>query len=478
MYAYACQIRKERTLIHVTTIPAFSILLLLYISIFLSQSFFPQTWLNHIMAGCALLACFARLKQVRRSTLLLSMFLTGSGFLLMLQGNPQPLDWSKAATHNASLICLVLTVPLLGSILAFEPYARYLTMITEPYITSPFRLYSAAALMTSALSSLLNLASMHFVHHLLQPRAAKCPPALFSQALFRGFMPNVMWSPSYISVAIAIQYSGISWFSLAPVGISIALTGVVWSLLLGWLEYGKAADFIMNSADKAPNRQLSATTDLSVAVRGVRTLLSMILLLISLIVFLEYYTHKSALVLVPLISFAGPMLLAKIYGKSEVYSSQFRQYVIEKLPQAHNEMLLFSSIGFFGYALSGSAFPAQIPLLVNRFGLDTPLKIALLIVGIIIMFATIGIHPMITIAAISSAMPPGSTALSGQQLAGTFLVGYMFYGICSPFSATNLIMANLTMQNPLVAGLRQNGLFASIYVLLALSLLLLFFSAS
>ena len=234
--ASACQVRKERTLIRAAATPAFSILLLIYIGIFLMQSFFPQLWLNHIMAGCALLACLASLKQVRRPTLLLSTLLTGSGFLLMLQGNPQPLDWSRAAIHNASLICLVLTVPLLGSILAFEPYARYLTLITERYITSPFRLYSAAALLTSALSSLLNLASMHFVHHLLQPRAAKCPPALFSQALFRGFMPNVMWSPSYISVAIAIQYSGISWFSLAPVGISLALTGVVWALLLGWLE--------------------------------------------------------------------------------------------------------------------------------------------------------------------------------------------------------------------------------------------------
>ena len=463
--ASACQVRKERTLIRAAATPAFSILLLIYIGIFLMQSFFPQLWLNHIMAGCALLACLASLKQVRRPTLLLSMLLTGSGFLLM------------AAIHNASLICLVLTVPLLGSILAFEPYARYLTLITERYITSPFRLYSAAALLTSALSSLLNLASMHFVHHLLQPRAAKCPPALFSQALFRGFMPNVMWSPSYISVAIAIQYSGISWFSLAPVGISLALTGVVWALLLGWFEYGKLAAFSTGEVSEKDRLRRPSDIDRTAAVRGVWTLLSMILLLISLIVFLEYYTHKSALVLVPLISFTGPMLLSRIYGKSAVYSTQFRQYVAEKLPRAHNEMLLFSAIGFFGYALAGSSFPAQIPLLVSRFGLDTPLKIALLIVGIIIMFAAIGIHPMITIAAISSAMPPGSTALSGQQLAGTFLVGYMFYGICSPFSATNLIMASLTAQNPLVAGLRQNGVFALIYVLLALCLLLLLFAA-
>lgn len=429
------------------------------------------------MAFCVLLACLTSLTAVRRSTLLLSLFLIGSGFLMMLQGNPQGLDWSKAAIHNSSLLCLVLTVPLLGSILSFEPFSRYLTLITAPYITSPYRLYATTVMMNTALSSLLNLASMHFVHHLLRPRAAHCPPSLFSQALFRGFMPNVMWSPSYISVAIAIQYSGISWFSLAPVGISLALTGILWALLLGWLEYGNLAAFTADTKSDTLATNAETATDRQIAVRGLWKLLSMILLLIFLIVFLEYFTHKSALVLVPLISFAGPMLLARIYGKSAVYSSQFREYVIAKLPKTQNEMLLFSAIGFFGYALSTSSFPAKIPLLVSQFGLDTPLKLALLIVGIIVLFATIGIHPMITIAAVAVSMPPGSITLSGQQLAGTFLAGYMFYGICSPFSATNLIMSNLTAQNPIVTGLRQNGIFATTYVFLALSLLLLVFSA-
>ena len=430
------------------------------------------------MAFCVLWACLASLATVRRSTLFLSLFLIGSGFVMMMQGSPQSLDWSKAAIHNSALLCLVLTVPLLGSILAFEPYARYLTLITASSITSPYRLYAAAAIMNSALSSLLNLASMHFVHHLLRPRALHCPKALFSQALFRGFMPNVMWSPSYISVAIASQYSGISWFELAPVGVSLALTGVLWALLLGWLEYGRLADFTTETELTVNPEPDPDSVPRSVAIRGLWKLLSMILLLIFLIVFLEYFTHKSAMVLVPLISFAGPMLLAKVYGKSDVYAAQFKEYVQHKLPKTQNEMLLFSAIGFFGYALSGSAFPEQIPLWVSQFGLDTPLKLSLLIVGIIVMFATIGIHPIITIAAVAVSMPPGSIPLTGRQLAGTFLAGYMFYGICSPFSATNLIMSSLTAQNPLVTGLRQNGFFAASYVFLALSLILLVFSAS
>ena len=142
-------------------------------------------------------------------------------------------NWSLA------MLSLVLTVPLLSSILAFEPYPQYLSRITAGQMTSPFRFYAVVAAMVTFLSCLLNLASLHFVHQLLRGTADKCPSHLFPRALARGFTPNVMWSPSFISVALAIQYAGISWFTVAPVGISLALASMGCSLLVGWFEYGK-----------------------------------------------------------------------------------------------------------------------------------------------------------------------------------------------------------------------------------------------
>jgi hypothetical protein len=141
-----------------------------------------------------------------------------------------------------------------------------------------------------------------------------------------------------------------------------------------------------------------------------------------------------------------------------------------------NETLLFSAIGFFGYALSGSEFPSHIPLLISRFGLDTPAKLLVIIVAAIGVLSFVGIHPMITIAAVAASLPSGSVPLSGRQLAGAYLAGYMFYGICSPFSAINLIMSSLSKQNPITTGIRQNGAFALAYVVLSISLILLLFS--
>ncbi len=343
-------------------------------------------------------------------------------------------------------------------------------------MTSPFRFYTVSSLMITILASLLNLASLHFVYQLLRDTAGKCPPALFPQALFRGFMPNVMWSPSFISVALVIQYAGISWFTLAPVGISLALAGISCSLIIGWFEYGNLPDFSPDNLTL--NKKLKLDDKLGeklAAEKGLWKLLGQIGLLIAMIVFLEYFTQKSALVLVPLISFTGPMFLAKIYGKSAIYSLQFREYIAEKLSKMQNETLLFSSIGFFGYSLGTSDFSAQIPLLISRFGLDTPVKLVMLIVAAIGLLSFISIHPMITIAALAASLPAGSIPLSERQMAGAFLAGYMFYGMCSPFSAINLIMSSLTKQNPFTTGIRQNGVFAVTYVAVSISMILLIF---
>ena len=394
---------------------------MLYIGLFLSQSFFPSTYLVYLLAILALFSAIYSFFAANISTRIVSILLVGAGSYLLSANQATIGDWSRAAIQNAPLLSLVLTVPLLGSILSFEPYTKYLTLVTARFMTSPFRFYAVASLMITVLSSLLNLASLHFVHQLLRGTAEKCPPALISRALFRGFMPNVMWSPSFISVAIAIQYSGISWFVLAPVGIALALAGIGCSLVIGWFEYGKLADFMPETAalNKKPGLKQQAEDKLA-AENGLWKLLSQIGLLIAMIVFLEYSTQKSALILVPLISFTGPMFLAKIYGKSATYSLQFREYIANKLSKMQNETLLFSTIGFFGYSLANSGFSNHITQLISRFGLDTSPKLLVLIVAAIGLLSFIGIHPMITIAALAAAMPPGSIPLSGREMAEHF----------------------------------------------------------
>ena len=436
---------------------------------FIVNSFFPLLFVQYAMGFSALLLFVLAFSQTRSATRLMSLVLIAVGAYFMLTYHVPPQDWIKACIYNAPLIALVLTVPLLGSILYFEPYQQHFSTLLSRFVSSPYRFYVVTSTMLTLLAALINLASFHFVHQLLRPTAEKYPAKLFHTALIRGFMPNTTWSPSYISVALAAQYANISWFTIAPIGITLALAGSASLLLVGYLEYGRLENPISKDAVAISPSEIRKSS------RSLLTLLLQTGMLISLIVALEYFTHKSAMVIVPLVSFAGPLLLALAYGKTEAYVAQARDFFTFKLPQMNNEVVLFTAIGFFGYALGISDIPSYIPILINRLGLDTPATLAPLLVFAIGLLSMIGIHPLITIAALAASLPPGSSPLSTIQLAASFLAGYTLYSVLSPFSAVNLMVSSLSKQSPLAIGLQQNGGFAVINALVSILIILMFF---
>lgn len=441
---------------------------LTYIGMFLVHAFFPLPYLQEAMGFTAVLLFILTFSATRPANRIMSLILIASGIYFMLTYQASLQSWIKASTYNASLISLVLTVPLLGSILYFEPYQHHLSIIISRFASSPYKFYVVASMMLTLLASLINLASFHFVHQLLRNTAEKYPAKLFNSALIRGFMPNTMWSPSYISVALVAQYTNISWFAIAPIGIAMALAGVASMLFVGWLEYGQLKN------PPAANCALEPQGDIKKSGKFLLKLVLQTGILIFLIVALEYFTHKSAMVIVPLVSFAGPLFLALAYGKTEAYMAQSRDFLVCRLPQMNNEFVLFTAIGFFGYALGISDIPTYIPVLITRMGLDTPATLLPIIVFSIGLLSIIGIHPMITIAALAASLPPGSIPLSTIQLAGAYLAGYMLYTVLSPFSAANLLLGSLSKQSPLSIGLRQNGGFAIALTVVSIGVVLMF----
>ena len=442
---------------------------LAYVAMFIVNAFSPLLYLQYALGLSSLLLFVLSFSETRSTTRLMSIILIAVGAYFMLTSQVPPHGWIRACIYNTPLIALLLTVPLLGSILYFEPYQQHFSTLLSRFVSSPYRFYAVTSTMLTLLAALINLASFHFVHQLLRPTAEKYPAKLFHTALIRGFMPNTTWSPSYISVAFATQYANISWFTIAPIGITLALAGSVSLLLVGYWEYGQLENPI--SKDVAP----VSPSEVRESARIMFTLLFQTGILIFLIVALEYFTQKSAMVIVPVVAFAGPLMLALAYGRTGAYLAQVRDFFTCRLPQMNNEVVLFTSIGFFGYALGISDIPSYIPILINRLGLDTPATLAPLLVFAIGLLSMIGIHPLITIAALAASLPPGSSPLSTIQLAASFLAGYTLYSVLSPFSAVNLMVSSLSKQSPLAIGLQQNGGFAVINALVSILIILMFF---
>jgi hypothetical protein len=439
-----------------------------YIGLFLGQAFFPAPFLRVALVVTTALIVFSTFTSARLSTRIISSILFVIGTALLVIYNAAPLAWIAAGSHNAAIISLVLTVPLLGAILQFEPYKQHLSIVADRYVTSPYRFYVIATLLSSMVSALMNVASFHFLYQLLSRLAEKYPPAVFHHALLRGFLPNMVWSPNYISLALAIQYAGISWFAIAPTGIAVGLSGLVLGLLMGRLQFRH-----LKNTDTAKAREHQDESAFLQAKKRLIRLISQTALLLLMIIVLEYFTHKSALVIVPVIAFTGPFMLALLYRRTAVFRVQCAEFITIRLPYLHNELILFTAIGFFGYALGITDLPSYIPVSVARLGLDTAVSLFSVFVLTIFILSMVGVHPMITIAAIAASFPSGSIPLTDLQMAGVYVTGYLIYVALSPFSAVNMVFASVSKQDPLTIGLKQNFVFATIYTALAIGLFII-----
>jgi len=439
-------LRKWADTVKMTKTKVLSALLFVYLATFIYNTFFPADIARYVMFVPLALVHFLAFGAVKRVNKVISGILTVLGVLLLAGNGAKAADWVKAWLNNAPLICLLLTVALFTIPLYFEPYHDVLNKSFARFVRSPFQFYAITLSFTTALASLLSVASLPFVYNLLKETAARYRDGAVAKSLIRATAINMFWSPAYISLAVVMQYSGVSWFAILPSGLVLALAAYLTALAFG------AAEFRGKAGPRADGGQNGSAAIL------LKLLVQMAILMV-FIAALQYFTGKSALVTVPRVSLTGPLLLALIFSRLGVFAARLREYFAVTLPNAYGEVILFTSFGFFGYALGMSEIKSYIPLAIQYLGFDTPLTLIALITFLTTFPCLFGVHPIITISTVAIALPPGSVALTDIQMAGALLLAYVCYGTLSPFSAVNLVIVGLTKENPLEASLRRNWLF-------------------
>ncbi|MFZ7104050.1 MAG: hypothetical protein ACOWWO_15530 [Peptococcaceae bacterium] len=420
-------------------------IILSYVLLFLIYSFFPVAQLKAVMFPVVILILLISFPSVKDYNKYLALGLFALGAALMIYNQGGIFDIITGFTDNAGLISLILTVPLLSIVFDFENFDRTISNITNKYIDSSRSFYVTTLLTINSLGMLLNLASIPLVHQVLGNTGERYPAKLYYRALTRGFCVNLLWSPNFVSIAVVLNYIDISWYKLAPLGFLLAMVNNILGI------------FLEQKAFLPAEEKSEARRPVKAVEKG--KLSKLILLMVSLILFiiiLELIIQKSVLVVVPLVSFAAPVLLALAFGKTQIFRTKFKDYYVNGLAGKTNEVFLFTAIGFFGYALGRSPFQEYIPLLIEKFGIATPAPLMFLILFIIGGLSVTGVHPLVSISAIAVTVPVASTPLNELQMALTLLTGYMIYNLLSPFSIPTLVVSDLAKENPLTVSLKLN----------------------
>lgn len=141
-------------------------------------------------------------------------------------------------------------------------------------------------------------------------------------------------------------------------------------------------------------------------------------------------------------------------------------YVNNFLPKSAQQFMFFTSIGFFGYALNKSPL---IELISARFGVLSHLPLEMIILAVIAIIgglAVIGLHPFITISALSILLTELNLGFTQIQLFVILTLGYVAYAVLSPFSSIALVWASLVQENSYEVSMKQNWLYTSSYLLI------------
>ena len=447
---------------------------LTYMVLFIINSFYPSMIFALLMAPIAVLILILAFPLIKSFNKYLSIILLILGIILLFNQNAGWESWVEALSKNAGITILLLSLPLLKIILSYEDFETPILNFTRKYTNTPTRFYVSTSVITIIFGLLLNVASIHMVHQLLEKPMKKYPRKLFYQAATRSFTSNMFWSPNNVSVAIVIQSLALPWHAIALQGFLIALLANILSTFMVKMSYKSKVMELGEGECEGANEIYGVESEEDSSEKGFKEtlrILGLVFLLIFMVIFLTSTTKKSVMVIVPLLAIIYPAVMAVIFKKIHIFKMKFQEYLNTSLPSLNDEMVLFTSIAFFGYALGISDIISLIPRIIQQFGFSSPITLLPFIIFFITSLALLGLHPIITISTISAAFFSGGMPVTKLQLAFAMLTAYYLYTLLSPFSGVALITSSLSKKNPFSISFKLHYLYALIFTILLVLIL-------
>lgn len=426
-------------------------LLLLFLAAYVVKSFVSLPFLAEVMAfliGIVFFVSLPAIKKANRNLILVLLFISGC----LIWSTPGSFAWSAAIIENGGIAVLLMAVPLLRIVLYYAPYEGAIQSVVGSSIETGYRFYLLTIALTAFLGSVMSVAALPFVYQLLFPIAKKYPRGILTRALARGFAINLFWAPNLVAVAVALRYVPISWQELATAGIGFSFLSLVLAMIVGKYELKQGQ--LPDRPEEEPIVKAPVVT--AENRRHLERLSVQVVCILLAVAAVTYFLQTTIYVTVTIVALIVPFVMALALGTVPIWWQQLCHYRMKVLPGMTGELIIFLTIGFFGYALAHSPLISLLRTELAFFITFPPAVLSLLIIFAIGGLALIGIHPMITISTVALVLANAEAGLSQPQLAVTFISGYIMYLILSPFASVVMIISGLTGQSVYQSGWKQN----------------------
>jgi len=353
------------------------------------------------LAWISLLLLFFSIKNKKMIIILFSLSLVS---FLISYLNGFEINIVKVFTVNQYLLTLLIGV-------------AFLRLIAIPKIDKEDKLpkgklsFFKTYLGVHLFGSVINLSSLILVADKLYKKA----PLTNAQIvlLTRAFASDAYWSPFFVAFAAAITYTPNLSTSIVLInGIFLSII----TFLISYYEVIKNKEFKIKEFSGYPLSFDNLYLPLCLA----------------FLVLLTNHFYPDIKVIILVASFALLLTLIVLPIKEGLKNSVLKltNHISKELPNMKMEISLFLVAGMFGMSVSAILIGLNLPLPFETFDWF----IASILLGIFILLAFVGIHPIITIAIIGDFL----SNVNHTLLAVTFLMAWSTTVSTSPFSGLNL----------------------------------------
>ncbi|WP_209124151.1 hypothetical protein [Alkalihalobacillus sp. BA299] len=433
---------------------------------FILLQFFPVPQMEIIISIIIIGVIVWVMPVIRGVTLVISSVLLVTGVIIMLYYNIPIQEWIKSLRINLTLVAVFLCVPLLGIPVKAGGYVEALKKVLSNKMNKPNFLFLGSKLLTHLLGVILNIGSVSIVNKLTEASNLKAP-RLVANAINRGFVTTIFWSPYFSAMALVLSQLPVNWSSIVLYAIGLSMISILVSFMV------ERKFLISLSQSVKIDRTNSKEIDLRKDKQRVIELFILLTIMMSTVLILEIATTYSMVLIICLVSIIFPLLWCIGSGKGSFYTKEFKNHVYHGIPRLKKEIVLFLIAGFFSGAIIQTQFSAHFITLINSMFGSFTMGITFFLSLIVVLTAIVGIHPIVVITILVTSIDPELIGFSPEYFSILLLASWGISNVISPATAVSNILANLLNSNILDVSIRWNWKFVLI-MLFVLPIYLMF----
>jgi hypothetical protein len=392
-----------------------------------------------------------------------ALILTGSICLILENAGIQKAIFGFG--ENINLLSLFLLIPIIGTFMSSAGYLSTLKQVVqskkETIGQHPYRF---SFILSATIGLLLNFGAMAIVKRIIEESFSRYQNQKLTLTIMRGFATSMLWSPYFVNVGLVLVIFDVSWIDIAGFGLFLAVIYIAISLMM----------FKFIAFDNDPVIEQVAQDQKNISTSSLRPFLTFSVVLISLSFILDLLLHVKMLTIVTLLAIVLPFIWALFSKIFKTFVQDVTEQVLHSFQRLKNELAVFISAGYLGMAMSVTEIGTYLSTFLYQTSFNSVYLLTLLLVILATALAQIGIHPVIIVIGIGSALSPAKFGVSPDYLALVLLVSWTVATQLSPFSG-QVLMASKLMEQPTSTIVKQNLLFVCILAIMLTAALYGFF---